>query len=527
MNSTAPVLQSGSRVAKDIPALSLADSVRFSKLLLERYGLHFSSNRHTELEYGIRHAFASSSCATLDEFYKLLVNAQSGSVEMDLLVNAVTVSETHFFRDAAQFNALATAILPEIIKRKTALRTLRIWSAGCASGEEPYSIAMLLQDVLPDIESWSITILATDINTTLLERARVASYGQWSFREERALSMRSRHFHSVGNRFELSPQIRRMVMFSQLNLMEDHYPSFETNTMMMDLVICRNVTIYFPETVTRQVVGRFHNALVNGGWLVVGHSEPSLQIYHQFQPRNFPNTVVYQRDDNAKPTTAPLVFSSTPGRPATEAIPTRPVLLPRTLAPVAHRPAAPSGGVGVNPQPLSAPLNKNESAQALAHARELLEFGRDRDALNILDKLVETEPNNPQVYVLLGQVEANRGAWLAAEHNCRRAIEIDKLTLEAYYMLGLVLQHQGRLPEAIDTMKKVVYLDRNHVLGHYQLAGLYREKGLLPNAHKSLENALNLLRNAPAEEMIVGSGGITVSRLRDAIIHQQQALNRV
>lgn len=515
MSASRPALLQ-SRSAKDIAPVDLGDMLRFSKLLLDRYGLHFSSNRRTELEYGIRHAFASSACASLDEFYNLLVSAQSGSVEMDLLVNAVTVSETHFFRDAAQFNALATTILPGIVKRKTSLRTLRIWSAGCASGEEPYSIAMLLRDVIPDIENWSITILATDINTTLLERARVASYGQWAFREDRALSMRLRYFRPVDNRFELSPHIRRMVTFSQLNLMEDHYPSFETNTMMMDLVICRNVTIYFPQEVTRQVVGRFHSSLVDGGWLIVGHSEPSLEIYNQFQPRNFPDTVVYQRDDNAKPKTGPFVFTPVPaaippGRSATEATPTRPVLIPR-----------------ITPQPLSAPSKKEESAlDALAHVRELLEFGHDQDALSILDKLVETEPNNPQVYALLGQVYANRGVWLVAEKNCRRAIEIDKLALEAYYTLGLVLQHQARLSEAIDTMKKVVYLDRNHVLGHYHLAGLYREQGLLPNAQKSLENALNLLRNAPADEMIAGSGGVTVSRLRDAIIHQQQTLNKV
>ena len=524
MSTPKPVLfQSGTRSAKDIAPVDLGDMLRFSKLLLERYGLHFSTNRRTELEYGIRHAFASSSCTSLDEFYKLLVNAQRGSVEMDLLVNAVTVNETHFFRDAAQFNALATVILPGIIKRKTSLRTLRIWSAGCASGEEPYSIAMLLRDVLPDIENWSITILATDINTTSLERARVASYGQWAFREDRALSMRLRHFHPAGNRFELSPEIRRMVTFSHLNLMENRYPSFETNTMMMDLVICRNVTIYFPQDVTKQVVGRFHNSLVDGGWLIVGHSEPSLEIYNQFQPRNFPDTVVYQRDDNAKPNivpiplreTAPFVFAPIQvpvpsGRSATEATPTTPILIPH-----------------IHPQPLSTPSAKEESAQWLTHVRELLEFGHDQDALNSLDKLVDTEPNNPQVYALLGQVYANRGAWLDAEKNCRRAIEINKLALEAYYTLGLVLQHQARLAEAIDTMKKVVYLERNHVLGHYHLAGLYREQGLLPNAQKSLENALNLLRNAPADEMIAGSGGVTVSRLRDAIIHQQQTFNKV
>lgn len=503
------------RSAKDIAQLSTDDMTRFSKLLLDRCGLHFSENRRTELEHGIRHAFASSACASLDEFYNILISNPRGSVEMDVLVNAVTVSETHFFRDAAQFNALANSIFPEIIKRKTSLRTLRIWSAGCASGEEPYSIAMLLRGILPDIDDWAITILATDINASLLERARLGSYGQWAFREERAISMRLRYFHPAGNRFELSPQIKRMVTFSRLNLMDSSYPSFETNTMMMDLIICRNVTIYFPEAVTRQVVGKFHQSLVNGGWLIVGHSEPSLEIYSQFQPRNFPDTVVYQRDDNIKPTPTPFVF------------PLRPSRVPpgNATAEVTSIHRAPL------PRPITSPLSTTpmgeKPAEALVRARELLEFGRDEDALKLLQKLLAADPRNALVYSLLGQVYANRGAWDEAEKNCRKAIELDKLVLEAYYTLGLVLQHQKRLLEAIDIMKKVVYLDRNHILGHYHLGGLYREQGLLPNAQKSLDNALNLLRNLPADEMLPGSGGITASRLREAILHQQQTLNRL
>ena len=519
MNGPGTAFQIGARSAKDIAPLGSGDMLRFSKLLLERYGLHFSDSRRTELEHGIRHAFASSACATLDEFYDLLVNARSGCVEMDLLVNAVTVSETHFFRDTAQFNALATSILPEIIKRKANLRTLRIWSAGCASGEEPYSIAMILRDILPDIDNWSITILATDINIASLERARIASYGQWAFREERANLMRARYFRPNDNRFELAPQIRRMVTFGRLNLAENQYPSFESNTMMLDLIICRNVTIYFPEAVTRQVVNHFHEALVDGGWLVVGHSEPSIEVYKQFQPRNFPDTVVYQRDDKAKPKTGPIVFPAaqtpiTPIRPAPQVAPRAPqtILIPQ-----------------ISSEPLIAatPTKEEKPAEVLERARELLEFGRDQDAQALLEKLAQTVPNNAQVYVLLGQVHANRGAWIEAEKCCRRAIEIDKLTLQAYYTLGLVLQHQKKLGEAVDMMKKVVYLERNHILGHYTLAELYREQGLLPNAQKSLENALNLLRNLPADEVIAGSDGITVSRLRYAIVRQQQTLNKV
>lgn len=524
MTISGSTLQNTPRKANEITPLGPEDIARFSKLLLGRCGLHFSDNRRSELEYGIRHAFASSSCATMDEFYNLIASAQNGSIEMDLLVNAVTVSETHFFRDAAQFNALANSVFPEIIQRKSAqsaqsaLRAMRIWSAGCASGEEPYSIAMLLRQILPDIDSWSITILATDINTTLLERARIASYGQWAFREERAISMRSRYFRAEGNRFELDPEIRRMVTFGRLNLAESTYPSFETNSMMMDLIICRNVTIYFPEMVTRQIVGRFHTALVDGGWLVVGHAEPSVEIYKQFQARNFPDTVIYQRDDS-RPQPPPSLF------PAAQA-----TVPPATGIPVAAPlPARPqTGPLAASPsEPAPGNSGKEKPSEVLERARELVEFGHNQEALTLLEKLVQANPRYAQAHRLLGQTHADRGAWTEAEICCRQAIQIDKLDLHAYYTLGLVLQHQMRLAEAVEMMKKVVYLDHTYVLGHYHLAGLYREQGLLPNAHKSLENALNLLHNRPPDEAIPGSGGVTVSRLRDALTRQQQALNKI
>jgi chemotaxis protein methyltransferase CheR len=245
---------------------SAADQLRFNGLLLKHCGLHFSETRKAELEHAVRHAFAASACGTLEEYYHLLSDAQTGTVEMDRLINAVTINETHFFRDEAQFNALYSSILPQIIERKRPLRTLRIWSAGCSSGEEPYSLAILLRELLPDIEQWSVTILGTDINTASLERAHQAVYGNWAFREERAKLLRSKYFQAEGGRYALISDVKHMPSFRRLNLVEPIYPSYETNTMLMDLVMCRNVTIYFSEEITRWVVDRFYDALVDGGW---------------------------------------------------------------------------------------------------------------------------------------------------------------------------------------------------------------------------------------------------------------------
>jgi chemotaxis protein methyltransferase CheR len=515
---SSPESDRSSRDGKSTISLGQSDLERFSDLLLKRCGLRFPENRRPELEHGIRQAFAASTCATINEFYDLIEAPQAGAVEMDLLVNSVTVSETHFFRDEAQFDAIYNKVLPQIIQRKSVLRTLRIWSAGCASGEEPYSLAILLRELLPDVDQWSITILATDINTASLERARQAVYGSWAFREERAKALRSQYFiPAPNNRFALAPEIQRMVTFQKLNLVEPCFPAYETNTMMMDLIICRNVTIYFNEPITRWVVDRFHDSLVDGGWLIVGHSEPSVDIYRHFRVRNFPNSVLYQRATNTailqaqSPRKLPPSPIAIPNPPEANALP----------APVQAR--SPRMQAEDFPEVIPATPERAKKVDPLEHARELLEYGRSADACNVLLDLARSHPGNSAVATLLGQAYANLGNWQEAENWCRQAIERNKLVLDAYYTLALVLQHQGKLNLAIENMKKVIYIDHNYILGHYGLATLYYENNKLPLAHKSLENALRLLLDKPEDGTIPGSQGITNGRLRSAITSQQQA----
>ncbi len=509
------------REAANQPAsfsLGYGDYLRFSKLLLDRCGLYFSENRRSELEYRLGMAFSASTCASLDEFYALLQDPTIGAVEMDTLINSATVSETHFFRDAAQFDALYYHVLPRIIERKRSIRTLRIWSAGCASGEEPYSIALLLRELIPDIDNWSITILGTDINTASLDRARAGVYGSWAFREERAIGTRSRYFRQSGNRFELDPEVRSMVLFKKLNLVEPCYPSFETNTSMMDMILCRNVTIYFNEMITRWVVDRFYDALVEGGWLVVGHSEPSLEIYRRFRVRNFPDSILYQR----MPETTSLHWP--PASPSAA----YPVHIPPPPVFTTNSSPAPALTAGLVPPadpipPASEVISSQAKENPIEHARELLEYGRANDALALLKGLAVGGPASSEVFYLLGQTHADLGNLQEAEMWCIKALEADHLSLNAFYTLSLVYQHKGKLGQAIDFMKKVVYIDRNYILGHYGLANLYHDSGLVPQAQKSLDNTLKLLSGKPEDQVIPDSRGVMVGRLREAVIRQQQA----
>lgn len=508
----------GDKTGKSEFVLSPANLQRFADLLLKRCGLRFAENRYTELEHGIRQAFAASTCSSIDEFYALVEAPQAGAFEMDLLVNSVTVCESHFFRDEAQIDAIWNNVLPQITNRKRALRTIRIWSAGCASGEEPYSLAILLRELLPDVDQWSITILATDINTASLDRARQAVYGSWAFREERAKILRQKYFvPAANNRYALKPEVKRMVTFSKLNLVEPCFPAYETNTMMMDLIICRNVTIYLNDAITRWVVDRFHDSLIDGGWLIVGHSEPSVDIYKRFRTRNFPNTILYQRATN----TAILRSEGTRRLPASPLLIPQPPPSVNVATPVVPRAPLSPAADAVDLLP-TVPENTKE-VNPLEHARELLEYGRSADAVSLLQNMENRQQGSATVFSLMGQAYANLGNWELAEKYCLMAIKHNRLILEAYYTLSLVYQHQEKLGQAIECMKKVVYIDRNNILGHYGLATLYYENNQIQYAQKSLENAFRLLKDKPDDAAIPGSQGITIGRLRTAIISQQQA----
>lgn len=280
--------------------------VRFRDMLRDRCGLHYPDRKRADLAFGLSQAMNAGGYQDLEAF---CVEAAAEGPAWDTLLAHLTVGETYFFRNAPQFAALRHHILPELIQRRSTIRTLRIWSAGCATGEEPYSAAMLLSDMLPKEEPWQVSILATDINPHFLARARTALYGNWSFREMPD-GVRDHYFREEHGRWRLDAEIRRMVFFMRLNLAEPCYPAITNGTCVMDVIFCRNVMIYFDEETTQQVITRLYHALSPGGWLLVGHAEPQMNFYQQFEVHNFPNAVIYRKPLDAPPFSLNLADSA-------------------------------------------------------------------------------------------------------------------------------------------------------------------------------------------------------------------------
>ena len=457
---------------------------RFRDLLLSRCGLDYPPSKRSDLMHTLSLALYTIDCADLETLY---AEAVAGGPIWEALLSQITIGETYFFRNMAQFDALREHILPEIFARRGALHGLRCWSAGCATGEEPYSLAMLLCDLLPDHAAWHLSILATDINPVFLARAQAALYGAWSFRETPS-EYRTRYFKPEGDRWRLHSQIRDMVRFMPLNLAEASYPMVRNGTCALDLIFCRNVTIYFDAATTRQVVSRLYQALVPGGWLIVGHAEPQMGMYEQFEVHNFPDTIVYRKPLNA----ALFAFDAKRGTFTAGAAP----LLRPSLA---TRPAT-----SEPPAPTSIP---HAASSAPSHAQTAL-----------------AEPPPPDLMHLARQC-ADRGDWAAAEQHCRHVLERDPLCRDAHYLLAQLHEHEGRFEAALAAYRRTVYLDRRFALGMIGMAQVWRALGRIADAQRSYRNALNLLTAQPPTVTVPQADGLTYADLAALVRQQLQALN--
>lgn len=254
-----------------------------SECVAGQMGLHFPRERWRELESGIRSAARELGIAEVTSWARSLLATPLTKHQVEILASEFTIGETYFLRDKRGFEIIGERVLPELIRARRGIgQRLRIWSAGCCTGEEPYSIAILLDRALPDLSDWQVTILATDINPRFLQKAAEGVFSEWSFRDA-PVWLKERYFQPVtGRRYAILPRIRERVAFAYLNLADDVYPSLAGNTNAMDLILCRNVLMYFVPERAEKVVDNFCRSLVEGGWLVVSAVEISSRLFSRF-----------------------------------------------------------------------------------------------------------------------------------------------------------------------------------------------------------------------------------------------------
>ncbi len=258
----------GNNLLNDIKKLEPA----FMELIHNRYGLVIHVNQAQELAKTIT-AACNKFHYQPQEYLDQLKTCSSNSSLLADLVAAITVGESYFFRDKNQMHLLEDKLLPQLINQKSQDFTLKIWSAGCSSGEEIYTIAMLLAELIPDIDIWDIYLLGTDINTAALQKATAGVYGQWSMRSIPEKYMQ-RYFLKNNRTYTLSPEIRDLVQFKYLNLCDNSYPSIINGIFEVDLILCRNVLIYFDNELVTKIINKISACMTENAYLLLGASDP-------------------------------------------------------------------------------------------------------------------------------------------------------------------------------------------------------------------------------------------------------------
>ena len=356
-------------------------------------------------------------CAQYLEFLE-----SSGSTELDRLVSHLTIGETYFFRNKSHFEALEETILLELISRNFASRKLDIWSAGCATGPEPYSLNILLRHRMAmRFQGWQLSILATDINQDFLKSARKASFGQWAFRAipEDVL----RHcFQRVDNRWKLAERYKTGVNFLQHNLVKDRFPPTSASSpALFDLIVCRNVLIYFNLKIIRELVDKFYDCLKPGGFLLVGHSEPNIVIFQKFETVRACNAIFYQKNcEQPSPSVSIDQAGPEPWEP----------------------PAKPS------PRPL-------DSTERIW---QLTDEGRWEEGLYLCEVALENNPLDSQLHFLLSLIYHNLHREEERDNSLKRALYLDRGFVQAHYYRGVFECESGRTQEARRSFRSVLRL---------------------------------------------------------------------
>jgi len=489
---------------------------QFSDFIALRLGLHFPPKRWRDLERGVHSAlqdFAQPDTRTCIEW---LLSRTLMKSEIELLASHLTVGETYFFREEKSFDALESAILPGLIsRRRGSERRLRIWSAGCCTGEEPYSLAILLRRMIPDLDNWMVTLLATDINPRFLRKAENGLYSTWSFRTTPSW-VKDRYFKEDGEgRFRVDTQARHQVTFSYLNLAEDSYPSLLTNTNAMDIIFCRNVLMYFSAEHAQRVIDQFYNCLVDGGWLVVSPSEVSQRLFSQFTAVTHCGAILYQKpmDDNHARARREATKRLHPDDfPFFRAQPTPMHFAPETEPPL--------------------------HAESIAHSFASVELDTqspDRIASDSVPRLEASgasqaplipEPDHVEAMIGHARTLANEGRLVEALAWGEKAIAMDRLIPASHYLLAVILQEQGRNADAVASLKRAVYLDTHFALAHFLLGTLARHQGNGRESEKHFRNALASLDRYALDDYPPESEGTTAGRLGEiirAMVHEDEA----
>jgi chemotaxis protein methyltransferase CheR len=462
-----------------------AELSRLNELVARHMGLHFPRERWPDLERGLCAAAEECGCHhDVEGYLQRLLSPVWTQDQMEILAAHLTIGETYFFREKRSLEILQERIVPELMRAHASRgRQIRIWSAGCATGEEPYSIAIVLSQLMAGLKHWDVEILATDINTKSLHKASEGIYSSWSFRGTPPWVRRTCFETAANDRCAIHSAFKKMVRFAALNLTDDHYAPLSDCAGGLDVIFCRNVLMYFTPMGMRKVIRQRYRYLAPDGWLIVSPTETSHELFFEFTTVNLGDVTLYRKSPASMD--APL--------------------------------ALPVGDV------VSSSIALPESTvQATVPLRtydcEITQESKDKEADSVsaglpVDVPLSQNGRDAQAMFLLARTYADQGKLAEGLAWCDKAIAADKMAARAHYLRATILQEQSSIAEAIIALKHAVYAEPQFVLGHFALGNLTLKHGRHKESQKHFENVLLLLARYGPEDIVPESDGLPAGRL--------------
>ncbi|GAB4277689.1 MAG: hypothetical protein Fur0025_03700 [Oscillatoriaceae cyanobacterium] len=551
---------------------------RFVQLIALHTGLSFRDRDREALAKKIWKRIKACKLSTPEEYYQLLVigttetnwpqnwrpnelpseeerQREIGRREWKQLMPLVTTGESYFFRDKGQFWLLKNAILPSIIQQQKQLwyeqggekPSLRIWSAGCSTGEEAYSLAIMVKELIPNLEAWDISIIGTDINQELIQKAQMGVYSSWSFRTIEA-GQKATYFQETKGEWRINEEIRSLVTFHQGNLVADSFPNPALEICNINLILCRNVFVYFDAPSVALVLEKFYHTLKPGGYMITAHAELHGQDLGMFRPLIFSQSVIYQKSEVKRTGDARLLSNLADAAPASplfgmpEAMARKPIGSSSQPNPAEPTPSA-SANVTGQPLPLdknlarmftpasnqpqvppslppnyarSKPLAGADNTAALTDEVSVTENGKNVRYSNFMEtgqsvpfssqigKNIERpsknnffhpengkEPNSEQIFQRAEKLFAHKMYSEAIVH-AERVLELHPHHLGAHYLLAQIHANLGKYQKADEYCRRLIGIDYSFLGSYYLLAKISEELGEMDKAKYYLKRIIYL-----------------------------------
>jgi chemotaxis protein methyltransferase CheR len=452
------------------PAISDEQFERIRRLIQKRMGLTISASRKRDFFKRIQ-PFLNQKDDDMEGFVRKLENSNTIDQEM---VNSLTIGESYFFRNHPHFAALQREILPNLIAKNENRRRLKIWSAGCSTGEEPYSIAIMLRRDFPSLRDWDITIMATDINTQYLRRAREGKYTKWSFRGVDDRTINAYFKQTNKNQYTLNDSIRNNVSFFNLNLstIPDHIDAMYEDC---DLILCRNVLIYFHSRLATRICEVFSTCLREDGFLLLGHSEafPSLKDLNTVYSHA---TYFYRKQTEMAPLRPASRISLVPGLGPYD---------PEKMIMSIHdeQPAFAGGSLKTfapSTFAFSPPGPPDALEEDLKRVRDLSMEGELQEATRLIDRLER---------------------------------EGGRLDFRVYFLKALIADQENEPEDALSHLKQAIFLNKQFIIGHYYQGVIAERSGDISAAQRGYRNTCRLAREMRPDSEVKEGGGIRAGRL--------------